>query len=73
VVPGSPAAEAGIRLFDRIYQVNGRRFASSDEFARLIQGAQGPIQWLVETDGRMRTVDVTPLMPLAAKSHASAD
>jgi peptidase M28-like protein/PDZ domain-containing protein len=72
VVPGSPAEEAGLRLFDRIYEVDGRRFASSDEFANLLQGDQGPTQWLVESSGRIKTVEVTPLKPLASKPGLSA-
>jgi hypothetical protein len=60
VVPGSPAATAGIRLFDRIYEVNGKRFASSNEFGKLM-AADEPLELLVETHGRMRTVKLTPL------------
>jgi predicted metalloprotease with PDZ domain len=60
VVPGSPAATAGIRLFDRVYEVNGERFASSDEFGKLI-AADESLKLLVETHGRMRTVELTPL------------
>ena len=60
VVPGSPAASAGIRLFDRIYEVNGQRFGSSDEFAGLVATGD-ELKLLVETQGRMRTLELTPL------------
>ncbi len=60
VVPSSPAAMAGIRLFDRVYEVNGQRFSSSDEFGKLI-AANGPLKLLVETLGRMRMIELTPL------------
>jgi hypothetical protein len=60
VMPGSPAETAGIRLFDRVYEVNGERFSTSDEFGRLM-AADEPLKLLVETQGRMRTVELTPL------------
>jgi C-terminal processing protease CtpA/Prc len=60
VTPGSPAATAGIRLFDRVYEVNGERFTSSDEFGKLM-AADGPLRLLVETQGRMRMSELTPL------------
>jgi hypothetical protein len=70
VVPGSPAASAGINLFDRVYEVNGQRFASGDEYARLVAASEGPLQLLVETHGRMRTIRVEPpkrLEPVGAE------
>jgi C-terminal processing protease CtpA/Prc len=60
VTPGSPAAMSGLRLFDRIYEVNAARFASSDEFGRLM-AADEKLKLLVETQGRIRTVELTPL------------
>jgi C-terminal processing protease CtpA/Prc len=67
VVPGSPAASAGIRLFDRVYEVNGQRFSSSDEFGKLLSSDDGPLQLAVETQGRLRTVELAPLKPLQSK------
>jgi hypothetical protein len=64
LVPGSPAATAGLRLLDRVYDVNGQKFSSSDEFGALINAAAHPVQLLVESAGRMRTVEVMPLAPL---------
>jgi hypothetical protein len=64
IVPGSPAANAGIRVLERVYEVNGQAFSSGSEFARLV-AADGPLQLLVENQGRMRTVEVTPLEPLS--------
>ncbi|MEX2137677.1 MAG: M20/M25/M40 family metallo-hydrolase [Pirellulales bacterium] len=60
VTPGSPAASAGIRLFDRIYEVNGERFSSIDEFGRLM-ATDEPLKLLAETQGRMRMIELTPL------------
>jgi S1-C subfamily serine protease len=60
VLPGSPAAAAGIRVFDRVYEVNGRRFSSSDEFGKLLQTDDKPLKLLTETSGRMRTAEITP-------------
>jgi hypothetical protein len=63
VVPGSPAARAGIQLFDRVYEINGQRFSSSDDFGRLLAEATDKMQLLIEANGRMRTVELTPLKP----------
>jgi S1-C subfamily serine protease len=69
VVPGSPAANAGIRVLERVCEVNGRGFSSSNEFARLVAD-DGPLRLLVESQGRMRTVEVTPLKKLSASKDA---
>ena len=56
VVTGSPAANAGLRAQDRIYQVSARDFADSEEFIRLINAPSDTLQLLVERDGQLRTV-----------------
>jgi C-terminal processing protease CtpA/Prc len=56
VVPGSPAANAGLKAGDRIYQVGGRDFADEGAFAQLAKTLPEPVQLLVERDGRLRTV-----------------
>jgi S1-C subfamily serine protease len=61
VVPGSPAARADLRLNDRIYEVSGKSFASSEEFRGLVSDALGPLEFLVERQGRLRVVTLEPL------------
>ena len=61
VAPGSPADKAGLRIYDRIYEVDGRRFNSSDEFRQLTNSLSGPVEFLVETQGKTRRVTVEPL------------
>jgi S1-C subfamily serine protease len=56
VVPGSPAARAGLAAGDRIYQLGGRDFADEAAFALLAKTATEPLQLLVERDGRLRIV-----------------
>ena len=56
VVPGSPAARAGLSAGDRIYQVGGRDFADEAAFAEQAKTLPLPIELLVERDGRLRRV-----------------
>jgi membrane-associated protease RseP (regulator of RpoE activity) len=56
---GSPAAEAGIELGDRIVSVNGERFASFDDLSQELRRHPGDeVTLAVERDGRTRTFDV---------------
>jgi S1-C subfamily serine protease len=65
VVPGSPAQRAGLQLRDRVYEIAGRRFASSQEFVKLATTLPSPVELLVERNGRLSTVrfDVPPALP----------
>ena len=56
VAAGSAAAAAGLRAGDRIYRVGGRDFADDTAFAQLARTLPGPLELLVERDGRLRTV-----------------
>ncbi len=58
VVPSSAADRAGLRVYDRIYEVNGERFATSDDFYRLVNELASPLELLVETRGKVRHVKV---------------
>jgi membrane-associated protease RseP (regulator of RpoE activity) len=60
VVPGSPAALAGLAAEDRIYQVGGKNFSDEAGFALLAKTLSQPVQLLVERDGRLRTVVLRP-------------
>ncbi|MCC6124980.1 MAG: M28 family peptidase [Pirellulales bacterium] len=56
VVPGAPAAQAGLKPGDRIYQVAGRDFADENEFVRLIGAAADALDLLIERDGQIQPV-----------------
>ncbi len=56
VVAGSPAAAAGLRVGDRIYRVGGQDFADDNAFAQLARTLPGPLELVVERDGRLRTL-----------------
>ena len=56
VAAGSAASAAGLRVGDRIYRVGGRDFADDTAFAQLARTSPGPLELLVERDGRLRTV-----------------
>ena len=53
VLPDSPAAQAGLQAGDRIVRLAGRDVASEAEFARLVRTLPGPLELLIERDGRL--------------------
>jgi hypothetical protein len=58
VLPGTPAALAGLRRGDRICQVGGRDFADENEFIAAAKAAADSLDLLVERDGQIRAVHV---------------
>ncbi len=58
VVPGSPAARAGLQPEDRIYQVNGRDFSDDAELGTRLKTLPGPIKLLIERGGQLRNVEI---------------
>jgi hypothetical protein len=58
VVSGSPAARAGLKGGDRIYQVGGRNFVDEAAFALLAKTPADSLQLLIERDSRLRTVTI---------------
>lgn len=69
VVPGSPAAEAGLQIRDRIYRVNGLPFTDTSEFLEMATRPDGKIGFLVERDGRLMDINVE-LLPIAEPQTA---
>ena len=65
VVPGSPAARAGLRPLDRVYAVGGQTFASGQEARQLLDAASMPYELSVESAGRVRSavIDVSTAPP----------
>jgi hypothetical protein len=58
VVPGSPAAHAGLLVGDRIYRVAGRDFADEAAFAQLAKTPADSLQLLTERDGHLHTLTI---------------
>ena len=56
VVPGTPAARAGLQAGDRIYQVAGRDFADESAFVEMLKALTDPLELLVDRNGKLRTV-----------------
>jgi S1-C subfamily serine protease len=62
VVPGSPADRAGLKVHDRVYQVSGRDFASSEEFQSLVTADVPRLELTVERQGRISDITVEPVL-----------
>ena len=58
VGPGSPGDIAGLRVNDRIHAIAGQTFTSNSEFHRLLSSPRDVQDFVVETRGRIRTVQV---------------
>jgi S1-C subfamily serine protease len=56
VTAGSVADEAGLEVGDRIYQFAGQDFFDSDELLRLVSTTSGPVELLIEREGRIRSI-----------------
>ena len=61
VVWGSAAQQAGLKVRDRIYRIQGERFQDSDELAEKLRALPAPIELLVERQGRLRKTTLHPL------------
>lgn len=72
IVTGSPADQAGLAVLDRIYEVNGQRFTTGDEFRSLANSLPAPLELLVETRGRLRHVEVQRLDFVTAPQSSAA-
>ena len=72
VLPGSPADDAGIERLDRIWAVNGERFADSEAFEKLALPSDAPVTFHLERNGRLLTAKVRPNV-LSAEDAAVAE
>jgi C-terminal processing protease CtpA/Prc len=58
VMPGSSADQAGLHVFDRIYEINGQRFKGVEQFHELANSLPNPLELLVESRGKLRHVEL---------------
>jgi hypothetical protein len=62
VVEGTPAATAGLKVHDRIYEVDGLTFAGEKEFQAtiiaMLESRKSAIEMLVEHRGKLRNVSI---------------
>ncbi len=72
ITPASPAQRAGLQLYDRIYEVDGRRFSSSNEFRQLTNSLPSPLELLTETRGKIRPVTVERLEIVTAQAEPAS-
>ena len=68
VVPGGPAARAGLEAGDRIYQIDGTDFGDGATFGQRLAEATGAVRLLVEQRGRLRTATLSLAPPGAVGS-----
>jgi S1-C subfamily serine protease len=58
VVPGSPAAVAGLQVHDRIYSADDQESLTTESFLARVASTVGPLDLWVETNGRTRMVSI---------------
>jgi hypothetical protein len=58
VVPGSPAERAGLKVLDRVLQIEGQTFRDGDEFQELATSLASPISLTRERMGQIRSVKI---------------
>lgn len=56
---GSPAAAAGFKRFDRIYEIDGEADLDSDKFRELVNSDEDNLEFLVERSGRFETITLS--------------
>jgi hypothetical protein len=71
VVPGSPAARAGIQPNDRIYRLGGEPFAGEAEFLQRVRSQAGRLELLVERSGALEVVYLDNVPPAKTQPPAS--
>lgn len=72
VLPGSPAAKAGLRSYDEVMSVNGQRVESSNDFVAIVQKAgEKPITLTFNRTGTPQNVTVTPVLGLPGRPKPS--
>ena len=54
VIPGTVAADSGIQVGDRIYEVNGQTFDGSKGLLELLKATRGTAECVVERNGKLR-------------------
>jgi regulator of sigma E protease len=63
LVPGSPAAAAGMEIGDRIVKVNGKDISTKTELLDAIAKSKGqPISLEIRRDGQVKQLTVTPVV-----------
>lgn len=66
ILPGSPAAQAGLKIGDRIISVNNLRSANWFDFADIVKDHPGePITLIIQRDNQLQTIVVTTKTKLA--------
>lgn len=59
VIADSPAANAGLKYRDRIYKIDGKPFASVEEFLRIVSQPKSRLKFTIERNGSLRDVMLT--------------
>jgi regulator of sigma E protease len=72
VFPDSPASRAGLEKGDRVLSVDGIATPFAESFVEQIWAHDGkPVSLAIERNGEMKTVTVTPEVPLEGSKRAS--
>ncbi|MFP4016134.1 MAG: RIP metalloprotease RseP [Halanaerobiales bacterium] len=70
IVPGTPAAEAGLRVGDKVLEINGQEVEDWDDLVTAIKESDGSkLNFVVMRNGQKITLEITPIEDMDSQPY----